>query len=151
MASFRGRLWFCSNFSECANGVMLDGVRYPTAEHAYQVLKCLETLDAARVLKCRTPAEAKRIGRHAIPRPDWNEVRVEEMRRVLRAKFQQNPDLAHKLLATENELLVEINEWHDTFWGTCSGVGQNLLGRLLMDVRTEIRQQSSSQPVNISL
>ena len=55
------------------------------------------------------------------------------------------PELREKLLATGNEELVEGNTWHDNIWGNCSCdcckkiEGQNKLGKLLMQVREEIR------------
>jgi len=56
----------------------------------------------------------------------------------VRAKFEQNPDLAAKLIATGDEELVEGNTWGDTYWGVCRGVGQNKLGKILMNVRQEL-------------
>lgn len=35
--------------------------------------------------------------------------------------------------------LVEGNWWGDRFWGVCDGVGENRLGRCLMEVRKELR------------
>ena len=57
------------------------------------------------------------------------------MRMVISMKFDQNPDLKAKLVATGNQELVEGNTWYDTFWGKCGGVGENWLGRLLMAYR----------------
>lgn len=31
------------------------------------------------------------------------------------------------------------NHWHDTYWGVCDGAGENRLGKLLMQVRRELR------------
>lgn len=50
-----------------------------------------------------------------------------------------------KLLATGGQELIEGNRWHDTFWGRCvcercKGTGQNWLGRLIMQVREELRK-----------
>jgi len=59
------------------------------------------------------------------------------MEEILYLKFTQNPDLGDKLLATEG-LIEEKNSWGDTFWGTCEGVGQNHLGRLLMKTREKL-------------
>jgi predicted NAD-dependent protein-ADP-ribosyltransferase YbiA (DUF1768 family) len=62
---------------------------------------------------------------------------------LLRAKFGL-AWLAERLLATEGEDLVEGNYWHDQIWGDCnchvhqSIPGQNLLGKLLMRVRSEL-------------
>ena len=77
---------------------------------------------------------AKRLGRVEL-RSDWEEVKIEVMREVLRCKFSQNPDLKAKLIATGDAELIEGNNWNDRFWGVCRGVGQNHLGRLLMELR----------------
>jgi predicted NAD-dependent protein-ADP-ribosyltransferase YbiA (DUF1768 family) len=62
------------------------------------------------------------------------------MRELCRQKFAI-PWLRNKLLQTEDWLLVEGNAWNDTFWGQCRGVGENNLGRILMAIRHEIRNQ----------
>lgn len=67
------------------------------------------------------------------------------MHDIVRAKFEQNPDLRQKLLSTGSEELIEGNTWGDTFWGVCKGSGQNWLGRILMFVRDEVREASIVQ------
>jgi hypothetical protein len=42
------------------------------------------------------------------------------------------------LLATKGHDLAEGNWWGDTFWGTCKGTGHNHLGKILMDIRSEL-------------
>jgi len=59
----------------------------------------------------------------------------------VREKFKQE-DLKQMLLDTGDQELVEGNTWNDTFWGVCRGEGQNNLGKILMKVRMELRQQS---------
>ena len=76
-------------------------------------------------------------------RADWNDIRVKVMYLILKAKFGQNPDLLEKLLATGDTYLMEGNTWHDTFWGVCNGHGENWLGRLLMQVRSEFVQPNN--------
>ena len=56
-------------------------------------------------------------------------------------KFAQNPDLLQKLLDTGDAHLEETNTWKDTFWGVCKGEGQNNLGKILMSVREELREE----------
>ena len=66
-------------------------------------------------------------------------MKVSVMCEILRAKFTQNPDLMEKLSATKQALLVEGNDWQDTFWGFDFnlGYGKNMLGQLLMKIRAE--------------
>ena len=66
------------------------------------------------------------------------------MARVIRLKFTQHPVLAARLLQTGEEELIEGNTWNDRFWGQCQGVGENHLGRLLMELRTALRKEVTS-------
>ena len=66
---------------------------------------------------------------------------------VVRAKFDQHPDLAQKLLATGDEELVEGNDWGDIYWGVYKGRGNNMLGKILMRVRAELREESPDEMV----
>ncbi|MBR4196328.1 MAG: hypothetical protein IKQ95_06420 [Synergistaceae bacterium] len=49
--------------------------------------------------------------------------------------------MSDKLLATKQALLVEGNDWEDTFWGfdVNLGYGRNMLGQLLMKIRAELQ------------
>lgn len=68
------------------------------------------------------------------------------MTTIVAMKFEQNSDLASKLLATTG-WLEELNTWHDNTWGNCccarcsNTLGQNHLGRILMKVREALRSQ----------
>ena len=55
-------------------------------------------------------------------------------------KFNQNPELKRKLIATGDAVLVEENYWGDKFWGVCSktGEGENHLGIILMKTREDL-------------
>ena len=67
---------------------------------------------------------------------------------IVKAKFSQNENLRQMLLDTNNEELIEGNWWHDNCWGDCSCErckdikGQNNLGKILMRVREEIRNEN---------
>ena len=135
--AFQGRYRFLSNFF--AVPIEMDGTIYRSVEHAYQASKTF--VDSARimVLALKTPGEAKRAGREVPIRPDWESVKLDVMRSLLHKKFADH-DLRRKLLATGDAELVEGNNWGDRFWGRVDGVGDNHLGKLLMQVRDEIRK-----------
>ena len=58
------------------------------------------------------------------------------MKKVLVAKFNQNPDLAFLLKEIDDSELVERNCWNDRFWGVDeNGIGKNWLGTLLKEVK----------------
>lgn len=131
---FRGEHAFLSNFYLVR--VEVDGLIYPSTEHAYQAQKTLDS-DLRQMFMVGTPGQAKRLGQKTKLRKDWEQVKIDCMMKCLRAKFKI-PELRNKLAATSPKLLEEGNYWGDTFWGVCKGQGQNHLGKLLMKLRDEI-------------
>lgn len=66
------------------------------------------------------------------------------MREVIGAKFKGgSEELREMLIATGERELVEGNVWNDTFWGVSlrTGKGQNQLGKILMEVREELKKK----------
>lgn len=129
---------FMSNFYVAHQ--VVDGKDYQTNEHWYQSQKYIDgskegEWTAEQVRKQPTASHAYWAGRRTEGmRPDWEQVKVEVMLKGLRAKFQQNKDLADKLLATGDAVIHEDSP-HDMFWGK---KGQDMLGKLLMQVREEL-------------
>jgi ribA/ribD-fused uncharacterized protein len=128
----------------------LDGeVEFPTVEHWLQAHKAITAEDFNDVLSQSTPGLAKRAGRRINLRHDWEDVKDDVMRQGLWLKFSQHPDLAKKLLDTGDQVLQEGNAWGDQYWGRTWNAmdlrweGVNRLGELLMDVREELRGDSS--------
>jgi ribA/ribD-fused uncharacterized protein len=138
---FKGEYRFLSNF--WPRPLTLDGITYPTVEHAYQAAKTLDPQERTRIASLATPKMAKQAGGRVTLRPDWGEhVKLGIMEDLVRRKFA-DPGLAARLLATGVEELVEGNTWNDRFWGVCRGVGRNELGRILMRVRSELRSNAA--------
>ncbi|MDB4766629.1 NADAR family protein [bacterium] len=130
---------FLCNFS--AHGFILNDRYWPTVEHYFQSQKFAGTEYEERIRVSRSPKEAKNLGQtRKLPlRTDWEEVKVEVMRWALLAKFTTHAELRDALLNTGNEELVE-NAPTDYFWGCGQlGGGQNMLGKLLMETRTALR------------
>lgn len=72
-------------------------------------------------------------------RPDWEDIKYGIMLTALRAKFGQSKSLGELLLETGDEELIEDSPY-DYIWGCgADGSGQNLLGKALMEIRTELR------------
>lgn len=133
--SFRGDYFFLSNFYEAP--VSYDGLTYKNNEAAFQAQKT--NAKDRHTFTDLSASEAKRLGRIVILRRDWEHVKVKIMYEIVKAKFEQNPDLRIKLLNTGDAELEEGNTWGDRIWGTVNGSGQNLLGKILMQVRDELR------------
>jgi ribA/ribD-fused uncharacterized protein len=112
-----------------------DNHVYPTAEHLYQTLKTLDEGERQIIRACRTPNDARKMGRQITLRPGWEDIKIIEMATVVLMKFNQNPPLWEKLMKTGDRPLVEWAPW-DGFWGTGrDGKGLNVLGKLLVKVR----------------
>lgn len=135
--SFRGEYRFLSNFYPAV--VEIGGERYPSSEHAYQAMKARDPKDRKLFRDPQlTAGQAKRLSRKLTKREDWHEIKLGVMRVVVYDKFTRNPDLRHALTDTYPAELIEGNTWGDVFWGVCRGVGENNLGKILMEVRRSI-------------
>jgi ribA/ribD-fused uncharacterized protein len=125
-----------SNFARFP--IRCRGVVWPTSEALFQAAKFPDDPGYQERIRCAgTPSEAAALGRDpAAPlRPDWDVVRDEVMRRVLRLKFTQHPDLGQLLLGTGDATIVEHTH-RDRYWGDGGdGSGRNRLGALLMELR----------------
>lgn len=128
-----------SNFSQ--HGFELDGKYWRTSEHYFQAQKFAGTPHEERVRNARTPKQAAEIGRdRKLPlRRDWERMKDDVMRKAVLAKFNTHADLREILLNTGNEEIVE-NAPHDYYWGCGKdGSGKNMLGKILMEVRSQLR------------
>jgi ribA/ribD-fused uncharacterized protein len=142
-----------SNFSSFTLYWM--GHRFDTLEAAYHWEKFangslpgsepLRRTVAEMVLRAPSAHEAFGIGQQFkhVRRPDWDEVKVPLMVTLLRAKADQHEYVRRKLLQTGDRELVE-NSWRDDFWGWGPNRdGQNMLGKLWMEIRGELQEPSS--------
>jgi len=133
---FQNEYKFMSNFVPAR--VMLDGDWYPTTEHAYQAAKTTDRDKRRGIKMAASPGIAKRLGRLLPIRKDWESIKDKTMYDLLVQKFAQ-PEYSEQLLATGDAYIEETNHWGDVYWGVCKGVGQNKLGKMLMDIRQGLR------------
>jgi len=142
---------FLSNFYPAE--FVWDMIVWPSSEHAYQAAKSADRATRIAISKVTDPGTVKRIGRgtkfdvdgksyKVVVRPEWDSIKIATMEEIVREKFKQNGDLAHRLLDTGDVVLEEGNRWKDKFWGVCppgSGDGRNELGKILMKIREETK------------
>lgn len=138
---FAGQYNWLSNFHPCV--VLLDGVEYPTTEHAYQAAKTIDLTERAQFIGL-TAGQAKRLGKEVTLRSDWKDISLRLMYDLNYQKFYK-PEFREKLLATGNAHIEEGNNWGDTFWGTVDGVGENHLGKIIMHIREDLKDLEVKQ------
>lgn len=142
ISRFAGRDAFLSNFHP--SPILLDGIRYPTVEHAFQASKTNDVLERTRIAQAATPAEAKALGRQVSLARGWDVTKEGRMRELVRRKFEDRA-LAMRLLETGDAELIEGNTWGDEVWGAVwrdgAWHGGNLLGKILVEVRKEVRER----------
>lgn len=140
--------------SNMASGYPLhiNGVRILTTEALYQACRFPHLPEVQReIIGQHSPMTAKMVSKphREESRPDWDEVRFKVMRWCLRVKLAQNFELfGGLLLATRDRPIVEQSR-KDDYWGAKladeSGdvlVGQNVLGRLLMELREKLKEDT---------
>jgi ribA/ribD-fused uncharacterized protein len=110
------------------------------------------------ILEAKHPAQVKKLGRAVRDFTDekWNESRYSIVVRGNMLKFTQNEHLKSQLLATGDKILVEASP-RDRIWGIGRGAknameyrdswGLNLLGKALMDVRKNLREEDAVDPI----
>ena len=123
-----------------------EPLSYATVEHAYQAAKTFDFNEREEIRTASTPGVTKGLGKRVTLREDWEEIKGKVMFELLVRKFSANhPELQQKLLDTGDDQLVEGNTWHDNYFGVCTciacgSVGKNVLGKLLMKVRKELKE-----------
>jgi len=138
---FEGKYRFLSNF--VSSPMIVDEKCYLTVENYFQSQKTLDKIESERIRIAMHPGAAKRLGRYCRLKENWDEIKDEVMMKGIRAKFSCD-NMKKKLLATNNDILEEGNVWGDRYWGVDlkTGIGENRLGKLLMQLRDEIRRRN---------
>lgn len=141
-----------SNFADIP--VTIGGLYYPTTEHYFQSMKFIKTDPkyAELIRKSKTPLESKKLGKsrdHPID-PKWGDDKNGEgnsvvfMRRALYNKAFQNKKFRDALIESGDRKLIEASPW-DFYWGEGKNKkGKNMLGVLLMEVRTDFQKHKDN-------
>lgn len=136
----------------------INEVDIRTAEALYQACRfpSYEVIQS-EIIAQRSPISAKMKARkhHFFTRSDWNSVRLKVMRWTLRVKLAQNWDkFSTLLLLTGDKPIVEESSRGDKYWGAIRQqaggtvlVGTNALGRLLMELRQELREKGETMKI----
>jgi ribA/ribD-fused uncharacterized protein len=132
--------------------LQINGVRILTTEALYQACRFPHMPEVQReIIGQHSPMTAKMKSKphRKDSRPDWDDVRYKVMRWCLRVKLAQNyEEFGRLLLATRDRPIVEQSR-KDDYWGAKlvdetgqTLVGQNVLGRLLMELREKLKDDA---------
>ncbi len=133
-----------SNFADYP--FYLDGLVWRTSEHYYQANKFKKLSKVyLEIQQAITPIEAKNIANHEDSKHQWHPLFKENkllfMLNALREKIKQNPYVKKQLLNTDDRYIFEDAPL-DNYWGNGKlNNGKNILGRLLMYLRNEIKKE----------
>ncbi len=136
---YENEFYVFSNFSSFA--IEWKGKLYMTSEHAYHSEKFEDEELKEKILNARSAHEALKLAEANKDkyREDWEEIKLDVMKEILRTKVEQHPYVKKKLLESGNRELIE-DSWRDPFWGWGPNKdGENHLGKLWMEVREEYR------------
>jgi len=150
--------------SNMASGfpLLVNGVCILTTEALYQACRFPLLPDVQRdIIAQHSPMTAKMKSKphRKNTRPDWDEVRYKIMRWCLRVKLAQHYDKFGKLLLETSDRSIVEQSRKDDYWGAKVMednilVGQNVLGRLLMELRERLKNDLDGElktvfPLNI--
>lgn len=146
ITEFRGEYFFLSNYY--THPLTWRGVEFHSAEQAFAYAKAAfakapanVSVYESQVLSTAAPGEAKKAGRNfSIDIDEWDKHKVRYMREIVHAKFLTGTGIVGPLINTGAVMLVEGNDWGDSFWGRVKGSdgvwrGLNTLGVILMEER----------------
>ena len=139
--------------------IHVNGLRILTSEALYQVCRFPHLPDVQKMIIGQiSPMTAKMRSKpyRKDSRPDWDQVRVRIMRWSLRMKLANNWNAFSTLLLKTGERPIVEESRKDDFWGAKvvddgdTLVGMNVLGRLLMELREQVKQQGRDAALDIA-
>lgn len=137
---------------------ILDYVTYTCGEQAFQHKKALlfnNTKRAKAIMLETNPLRMKKLGKKIrnFNKHKWSQHREHIMKKIVKAKFSDDPFLKRLLFETEPTLLVEASKY-EKFWGCGWNIQnaikqkhlwtENKMGLILTDVRTELRIEEAT-------
>lgn len=161
--TFRKTKEVFGGLSNMAGGYPLkvNGVNILTSEALYQACRFPHLPDVQKLIIAQnSPMTAKMKSKpyRNQSRSDWDKVRVNVMRWCLRVKLVQNWDKFGQLLLDTGDKAIVEDSSKDDFWGAIPTddhelIGVNALGRLLMELRENLKNNPDSlkvvQPLTI--
>lgn len=140
-------------YSNMASGfpIVVNNTIIRSSEALYQALKFTAHPDVQKkIISEKSPMTAKMVAKpyKSLIRSDFESKKIIFMKWCVRAKLLNNYDkFSEILLASENRIIVEESR-RDNFWGAKrldnnKLIGINVLGRILIELREELKNNTS--------
>ena len=148
-----------SNMSD--HSVEIDGVKYVSVEHYFQAMKATEFKDdetLKKIMKTKTAKAVKALGNKVkdYNEDTWKLRRDDVMKKAVRAKFVQHPELRKRLVET-GEKTIGFADARDNYWSIGTSMvqekarlpakwkGENHLGKIMMELRKEFSADTDTE------
>ena len=139
--------------------LLVNGITIRTSEALYQTCRFPHLAQVQHIIvEEKSPMTAKMLSKpfRKQSRADWSSIRVKIMRWCLRLKLAQNWQTFGELLYASGDLPIVEDSRKDDFWGAMADesgnlVGQNILGRLLMELRDQLRGPTGNDLRKVAL
>jgi type I restriction enzyme S subunit len=140
--------------------IRVNGIRILTSEALYQACRFPHLPDVQRmIIGENSPMTAKMRSKpyRKDSRRDWDHVRVRIMRWCLRMKLASNWSAFSELLLRTGDRPIVEQSRKDDFWGAKvvgdgnTLVGMNVLGRLLMELREQVKEHGRDAFLRVEL
>lgn len=134
--------------------LQMNGIAIRSSEALYQACRFPHLPEVQqRIISQTSPMTAKMVSKpfRAQSRADWEQIKVNVMRWCLRVKLAQNRKTFGTLLLETGDLAIVEKSFKDSYWGAKPStdgsvlIGMNVLGRLLMELREELRSGAFDQ------
>lgn len=136
-------------YSNMASGfpIIVNNTMIRSSEALYQALKFTNYPEIQlKIISEKSPMTAKMVGKpyKEMIRADFEDIKIRLMKWCVRAKLLSNYEkFKYLLLASGNKSIVEESR-RDSYWGAKpnmngSLIGVNVLGRILMELREELK------------
>lgn len=123
--------------------VLFDGMLFPSATHAFQASRSSDERTRKAILNAESLLVVLKIAKRIEEPENWKLRRLKIMEHIVRDKFRRSRELQEKLKATGNRDIVmtydDENEANQ-YWGVVNNKGQNQLGRIMMRIRSDLRE-----------
>jgi ribA/ribD-fused uncharacterized protein len=138
---------FCIHFSPyTAHAIEVDGVMYPTVEHAYQCARYSDRKIIEEIRMATSPVKAWQVStkyKHLqIAEFKDEKHKVKVMKDLMRLKALQHEEVREALINTGDLKIIKRVVTYppgDGFWDIGEdGKGQNIIGRIWMELREEM-------------